>query len=78
LNHRQFKSFLEELDFEYRDVPYHTEVRWLSRKIVLSRCFEIREEICQLMESKEKDTEEMRDKKLPRSHDLLLLSLQAF
>ena len=27
LNHHQFKSFLEEIGSEYRDVPYHTEVR---------------------------------------------------
>ena len=30
LNYRQFKSFREEIGLEYRDVPYHTEVRWLS------------------------------------------------
>ena len=36
LNHRQFKSFLEEFDSEYRDVPHHTEVRWLSREKVLN------------------------------------------
>jgi len=24
LNHRQFKSFLEELGSEYGDLPYHT------------------------------------------------------
>ncbi|XP_029698683.1 general transcription factor II-I repeat domain-containing protein 2-like [Takifugu rubripes] len=62
LNHRQFKSFLEELDLEYRDVPYHTEVRWPSRGKVLNRCFELREEICQFMENKGKDTTELRDK----------------
>ena len=32
LNHRQFKSFREELTLEYRDVPDHIEVRWLSRE----------------------------------------------
>ena len=63
LNHRRFKSFLEELDFEYRDVPYYTKVRWLSRGKVLSRYFEICKEICQFMERKGKDTAEMRDKK---------------
>ena len=63
LNHRQFKSFLEEIGLEYRDVPYHTEVRWLSRGEVLNRCFELREEICQFMESKGKDATELRDEK---------------
>ena len=63
LNHRQFKSFLEELDSEYRDVPYHTEVRWLSRGKALNRCFELREEICQFMENRGKDTNELKDKK---------------
>ncbi|XP_074513327.1 general transcription factor II-I repeat domain-containing protein 2-like [Sebastes fasciatus] len=64
LNHRQFKSFLEELGSEYGDLPYHTEVRWLSQGKVLKRCFELHEEICQFMESKGRDTTELRDKKL--------------
>ena len=61
LNHRQFKVFLGELDTEYGDLPYHTEVRWLSQGRVLQRCFELREEICLFMESKGKDTTELRD-----------------
>ena len=28
LNHRQFKSFLVELNSDYGDLPYHTEVQW--------------------------------------------------
>ena len=62
LNHRQFKSFLVEIGSEYGDVVYHTEVRWLSWGRVLNRCFELGEEICQFMESKGKDTTELRDK----------------
>ena len=54
LNHRQFKAFLGELDTEYGDLPYHTEVRWLSQGKVLQRCFELGEEICLFMESKGK------------------------
>ena len=54
LNHRQLKSFLKECDSENRDVPYHTEVKWLSRGKVLNECFELREEICQFMENKGK------------------------
>ncbi|XP_063322782.1 general transcription factor II-I repeat domain-containing protein 2-like [Pelmatolapia mariae] len=57
LNHRQFKAFLEE----YGDLPYHTNVQWLSQGKVLQRCFELREEICLFMESKENDTTELRD-----------------
>uniref|UniRef100_A0A8C7ISN8 SPIN-DOC-like zinc-finger domain-containing protein n=1 Tax=Oncorhynchus kisutch TaxID=8019 RepID=A0A8C7ISN8_ONCKI len=63
LNHRQFKSFLEECGSEYADVPHHTEVRWLSRGKVLNRCFELREEICQFLETKGKDTAELREQK---------------
>ena len=63
LNHCQFKSFLEEIGLEYRDMLYHTEVRWLSRGKVLNRCLELHEEICQFMESKGKDTTELQDKK---------------
>ncbi|XP_027132797.1 general transcription factor II-I repeat domain-containing protein 2-like [Larimichthys crocea] len=63
LNHRQFKSFLEELGADHSDMPYHTEVRWLSRGKVAKRFFELREEICLFMESKGKDTTELRDEK---------------
>jgi len=39
LNHRQSTSFLSDLDTEYVELLYHTEVRWLSRVNVLRRFF---------------------------------------
>lgn len=60
LNHRQFNSFLEEFGSEHSGVPYHTEVRWLSRGKVLKRFLELHEAICQFLNGKGKDTEELR------------------
>ena len=55
LNHRQFVSFLADLETEYGELLYHTEVRWLSRGKVLQRFFELRQEIALLMAMKDRD-----------------------
>ena len=52
LNHRQFKTFLEELDSEYSDVVYFSAIRWLSRAVTLKRFWNLRQEIKLFMESK--------------------------
>lgn len=49
LNHRQFISFLADMDSEYGELLYHTEVRWLSRGNVLKRFFALRDEIASFM-----------------------------
>ena len=31
LNHRQFQELLDDLDSQFGDVVYYSEIRWLSR-----------------------------------------------
>ena len=38
------------MESEYRDVLYFTEVRWLSRRNMLKRVFELRAEVKAFME----------------------------
>lgn len=39
LCHRQFQQFLLDMNAEYGDVVYHTDVRWLSRGSALQRFY---------------------------------------
>ncbi|XP_076373036.1 general transcription factor II-I repeat domain-containing protein 2B-like [Tachypleus tridentatus] len=57
LNHRQFKTFLDELDSEYSDVLYFSAVRWLSRVATLKRFWNLREEMKFFMESKRQNVD---------------------
>lgn len=54
LNHRQFRKFLEEMGSEHNDLPYHTRIRWLSCGKVLSRFFELRNEIAIFLNEKKR------------------------
>ncbi|XP_066213931.1 general transcription factor II-I repeat domain-containing protein 2-like [Saccopteryx leptura] len=59
LNHRQFVSFLADLEAEYGELLYHTEVRWLSLGKVLQRFFALRQEIALFMAMKDRDVPEL-------------------
>jgi len=61
LKHRQFQAFLEEVEAEYGDVVYHTEVRWLSRGSVLKRFVALKDEIQAFLAANGRDTKVMTD-----------------
>lgn len=61
LNHRQFRHFLKEIDAAYEDVPYFSEVRWLSRGKMMSRVYDLRSEILQFYDQKDMEIEEFTD-----------------
>lgn len=59
--HRQFKEFLKELDSEYGDVVYLSQVRRSSRGRCLQRLYELREEIDLFMNDKPRPVPELRN-----------------
>ena len=42
LNHRLFKVLCDQMGSEHNVLLYHTDIRWLSKGLVLSRVFELR------------------------------------
>lgn len=51
LKHRQFRKLLKDLGEEYEDLPYYTEVRWLSRGKMLRRFFDARNTIADFLKT---------------------------
>lgn len=49
MNRRPFSPFCEEIGAKHSVLLYHTEVGWLSRGRVLTRVFELHEEIMQFL-----------------------------
>ncbi|XP_076284494.1 general transcription factor II-I repeat domain-containing protein 2-like [Lasioglossum baleicum] len=62
LNHREFKEFLKDMESEYGDILYNTEVRWLSRGTMLKRVYELRKEIKLFLEMKNNPFPQFDDK----------------
>ncbi|XP_008065765.1 general transcription factor II-I repeat domain-containing protein 2B [Carlito syrichta] len=54
LNHSEFTTLLYELDSQYGSLLYYTEIKWLSRGLVLKRFFESLEDIDSFMSSRGK------------------------
>ncbi|KAK0148944.1 General transcription factor II-I repeat domain-containing protein 2 [Merluccius polli] len=61
LNSRQFKELLSDLEAVYGDLVYYCEVRWLSRGNMLTRFYELRNEVKLFMEQKGKPVAELSD-----------------
>lgn len=61
LYHREFQTSLTDVDAEYGDLLYHSEVRWLSRGSVLRRFYSLRSEIDQFLKEKDRPLHELSD-----------------
>ena len=77
LNYRQFREILKETDTEAVYLLYYIAVRWISCGKVLTRVFELREKICECLESKGKPHTLLSDEewvwKLALSQTLLIV-----
>jgi hypothetical protein len=58
LNHREFVALLEETESKHSEIIYHTNVRWLSRRSVVQRLFDLLKEIKLFMTRNNKNIEE--------------------
>ncbi|CAG5015817.1 unnamed protein product [Parnassius apollo] len=50
LNTRLFAALCEDLGTEHKTLLFHTEVRWLSKGNMLTRLFELRDEVIQFLD----------------------------
>jgi hypothetical protein len=63
LNYWQFDSFLCDLECDYEDLPYCTEMGWLSCHKVLRSFFDFRNEIILFLEMNEQNVSDIRSTK---------------
>ena len=62
LRHRRFKEFLKNMESEYGDVVYNTEMRWYSRSSMLERIYNLKNKIQSFVEIKEYPFHQFNDK----------------
>ncbi|KAM7302595.1 general transcription factor II-I repeat domain-containing protein 2-like [Ixodes scapularis] len=72
LKHRKFQGYLKEMESEHMDIPYHTEVRWLSRGNVLSRFVALKADIIAFLQEEGKHIPELEEEQW--SWDLAFLT----
>ena len=72
LCHHQFQQFLKEIDAEYGDVVYYTEVPWLSRSSALMRFYSLRQQISKFLAEKKQPMQELHDPFLLADLDFLV------
>ena len=51
LHHREFQELLHSIDADFQDIPYYTEVRWLSHGKMLKQVFELKNAIQAFLET---------------------------
>lgn len=61
LYHREFQAFLSDVDAEYGDLLYQSEVYWLSRGSVLQRFYSLRSNIDKFLKEKGRPLHELSD-----------------
>lgn len=54
LNTRVFKKLCSDLNAEHEVLLFHTEVRWLSKGLMLQRLYELKEELKEFLETSDK------------------------
>ena len=59
LRSKTFPAFPEDVHAEYKDLMYHTEMRWLNRGRILQRFVAFKEEVLQLLKNEPQKFEEL-------------------
>ena len=59
LKHSTFQAFLEEVNADYKNLVYHTEVRWLSLGRVLQRFVAFKEKVLRFLKNEPKKFERL-------------------